>query len=235
MTPEAVFELCEITDASAQTRLADYVRLLLDENTRINLTATRDVGEFWSRHIVDSLAALPFIDPATTEKVADLGTGGGLPGIPLACVMPEVRFVLIDSTQKKIAALERIVAAMGIPNVEFVGDRAENIGRMPKYREKFEVVTTRAVGKVAQLVEWCSGLLAVDGQCLIYKLANGLDEELKAAEKAAAQCQLDFETAFEYDIPENDIRRALVIYSKVDALPARLPRPASAAKGKPLL
>lgn len=234
MTADELFELCAIEDADSRRRLQDYVWLLLDENTRINLTATREVGEFWSRHIADSLAILPLLDPETTQAVADLGTGGGLPGIPLACVLPDVRFVLIDSTKKKIAALARILEQMDLQNVELVAERVEDVGRDSQYREQFDVVTTRAVGKLAQLVEWCSGLTKVDGRCVVYKLAKGVQEEIDAARKAATLCKLDYENAFAYDIPENDIPRALVIYSKFETLPRRFPRPASVAKGKPL-
>jgi 16S rRNA (guanine527-N7)-methyltransferase len=221
-------------DAAAHARLARFVDALLQENERMNLTAIRSADGVWARHVVDSLAVLPLIDAVEPARIADVGSGGGVPGIPLACARPGIDFTLIDSTAKKMAAAKRMIDAVGLSNVRCEAERAEVLAHQPRFREKFDVVVARAVGALAPLVEWVAGLVRVEGQCWLFKSLNGLEAEIEAAREAARQCRLDLDDVFEYELPGDLGRRAVVIYSKVDTLPRDLPRPPWKAKGKPL-
>ena len=110
-------------------RLGRYLALLLDANTRFNLTAITDPNEAWMRHVLDSLTLLPLIASAEASRVIDVGSGGGLPGIPLAIAMPHVRFTLLEATGKKARFLNEAVQQLGLTNVEVVNDRAEAVGQ----------------------------------------------------------------------------------------------------------
>lgn len=221
-------------DQGAHTRLARFVDLLLEENQKLNLTGIKTVEGVWTRHIVDSLAALPLLDAMQPETIVDLGSGGGVPGLPLACARPDIRVTLIDATAKKIAAVQRIIDALPLTNAHPIAGRAEVLAHQPTSREQFDFLTARAVGALAPLLEWSAGLVRPEGQCCFYKSLNNLEAELEAAESAARACRLDYDATLIYALPGDLGERALVTYTKVDHLPKNLPRPPWRAKGRAL-
>lgn len=164
-------------------RLGRYLAMLLDETTRMNLTAIREPGEAWMKHIFDSLTLLPLLaDLPDGARVADVGSGGGAPGVPLAIVLPRVRFTLIESTGKKADFLRRCADALGLENVEVVADRAETVGQ-GDLRATFHAVTARAVGPIRVLAELTIPLLEVGGVALLIK-GQRAEEELEDARGA---------------------------------------------------
>src|SRR5690349_10333937 len=112
-------------DPGDVNRLGRYLAMLLEANTRFNLTAITDPAEAWSRHILDSLTLLPVMASLEAKSIIDIGSGGGLPGIPLAVVLPETRFTLVEATGKKARFLQDVVAGLKLDNVKVVCDRAE--------------------------------------------------------------------------------------------------------------
>jgi 16S rRNA (guanine527-N7)-methyltransferase len=165
-----------------------YVALLLDANRRLNLTRVVEPEAVARLHLLDSLAALPLLDELAPDSAVDLGSGGGVPGIPLALARPDARWLLVDSVGKKAAALRDFVGALGLPNVEVVADRAEVLGRHPAHRERHDAVVARACAALPVLVELALPLLRVGGQLIAWKgpLADG-DEELGRGRLAAGQ------------------------------------------------
>ncbi len=134
--------------------LQRYLQLLLEANERFNLTAVTDPVLAWTRHIQDSLSLVPFIVSAEARTLLDVGSGGGLPGIPLAIVLPDVQVTLLETTGKKAEFLRQTAATLGLRNVQVVQARAEDAGQdHHQYRERFDVVTSRAVGRLAMLLE----------------------------------------------------------------------------------
>lgn len=214
--------------------LERFLDLLAEENQRLNLTAIRDPEEAWPLHICDSLAAWAILDGLGPKSVADLGTGGGLPGLPLACVAPEVQFTLIDATRKKADAVRRMASALGLENVEVVWGRAEELGRNADFRERYDGLVARAVGKLPLLVEQAAGLLRVGGSGVFYKSVHAAEDEARTATSAATACGMDLADIVSYALPGGHGERAFVVYAKEAALRRNLPRPASVAKGKPL-
>ncbi|MEW6249731.1 MAG: 16S rRNA (guanine(527)-N(7))-methyltransferase RsmG [Planctomycetota bacterium] len=228
---------------AVRDRLAAFVRLLLAENERVNLTAIRAAPEAWVLHICDSLAVLPLLrrslevekDGAEAAgraglRLLDLGSGGGVPGIPLACVVPEVEVTLLDATRKKVAAVERIIGELGLPNAAGAWGRAELKAHEPEFRERFDVVCARAVARLPVLLEFAAGFVRPGGECWLYKSAAAAEGERAAAESAARICRLSYSGLHTYRLPGEADDRAILIYQKRANLPEHLPRPGQAGK-----
>jgi 16S rRNA (guanine527-N7)-methyltransferase len=178
-------------DAGDLDRLGLYLALLLDANTRFNLTAIRDPDEAWNRHILDSLTLVPYIASVGTRaggtgvapvRVADVGSGGGLPGIPLAIALPDVQFTLIEATGKKARFLDEVVAKLSLPNARVINERVETLGSDPggTHREQYDIVIARAVGRLPVLLELAVPLAKVGGHVLAMKGAKAQEEITKA-------------------------------------------------------
>lgn len=181
-------------EAGEIEKLGVFLAMLLDENARQNLTAVRDPDEAWDKHALDALTLMSVLaDLPDGAEVVDLGTGGGVPGIPLAVVMPRVRFTLVDATAKKTAFVSRAARAIGVTNVEVVTARAEQLGqdrgektgsgRAGGHRERYDAVIARAVGRLATLAELVVPLAKVGGLCALTKGARA-EEELEEAKQA---------------------------------------------------
>lgn len=162
-----------LTDA-AVAGLHRYLDLLLAVNERMNLTRITDRAEAEVLHVGDSLTLLPFL-PAGKIRLADIGSGGGLPGIPLAIARPDVAVTLIDSTQKKAAFLEAAAAELKLENVRVLAARSEQLRG-----HQYDVVTARALAAMDQLVKWCLPLVRPGGKLLAMKGPRGR-EELESA------------------------------------------------------
>ena len=152
--PEMFFEQIRALDITFDEgdvqRLGRYLALLLEANRHFNLTAVKDPGEAWMKHICDSLTLVPFIVSAGAHTVIDIGSGGGLPGAPLAIALPQMQFTLLEATGKKARFLQQTAAALDLSNVSVINDRAETIGRdREHHREHYDIVTARASC-------WCS-------------------------------------------------------------------------------
>ncbi|MGA1016811.1 MAG: 16S rRNA (guanine(527)-N(7))-methyltransferase RsmG [Phycisphaerales bacterium] len=175
-------------DEGDEHRLREFLRLLLEANRRMNLTAIRDPAEAWRRHILDGLS---LVGPLASVKsvasgpirVADLGSGGGVPGLVLACVMPAIEFTLIESTGKKARFLEQAASSLNLTNVLVSAERAETVGRDAIHRERFDAVIARAVGPLRVLIELALPLLRVGGVLLAVKGGRAA-EEVEASRKA---------------------------------------------------
>ena len=208
-----------------------YLDLLLAANEKMNLTRieTRDAAEVG--HIADSLTLLPYLPPEP-HRLADLGSGGGVPGIPLAIARPDVTVMLIESTQKKAAFLKETAAELGLKNVSVSSWRAEDVGNSNS-RETFDIVTARAVGALNFLVEWGLPLAKTGGKVLAMK-GPRIAEELPAAAKAIKL--LGGGPAIVHPVTSlpGITAHVIVEIQKIAKTNARYPRPASQAKGKPL-
>lgn len=148
--------------------LERYVALLLDANRRLNLTRVVSPTDVARLHLLDALAALPLLDAAGSTAI-DLGSGGGVPALPLAIVRPDVAWTLVDSVGKKAATLRSFVVELGLRNVDVVAERAELLGRDPAYRERFSLATARACAALPVLAELALPLVAVGGMLMAWK------------------------------------------------------------------
>jgi 16S rRNA (guanine527-N7)-methyltransferase len=149
-------------DAAQERALLAHLDLLDEWNQRMNLTAIRERPAQLTRHVLDSLTVRPYLQGA---RIADVGSGAGFPGIPLAVIEPQRHFALIESTGKKCRFLEHVCDALGLANVEVVQARAEACRPEPRY----DTVIARAVGPLADLVRYAGPLLATEGRLLAMK------------------------------------------------------------------
>jgi len=173
--------------AGALDRLEQYVALLLTANERVNLTRVVSPEAVARLHLLDALAALPILDRIDPRRAVDLGSGGGLPGIPLAVARPDVAWILVDSVGKKAAFLREAAAALELVNVTVAAERAESMGRDPHHRERAQLVTARACAPLPVLAELALPLLAIGGALVAWKgpLTDD-DPELRAGARALA-------------------------------------------------
>jgi 16S rRNA (guanine527-N7)-methyltransferase len=208
-------------------RLGAYLRVLLETNQAFNLTAVTDPDTAWSRHIEDSLSVLPWIAIAPDGPVADVGSGGGLPAIPLAIALPDRRFTLVEATGKKAAFLRDVAAELGLRNVQVEHARIEDFGQAPAARERFSVATSRALSRLPVLLELTLPLLAVRGHALAIKGEQAPDE---VAESARALELLGGEHMDCIRTPTGTIVRT----RKVRPTPKRYPRRPGEPKRAPL-
>lgn len=155
---------------NAEGRLLDYLDLLVRWNATYNLTAVRDPAEMVTRHLLDSLAILPFVSGAT---LADLGTGPGLPGIVLAIAAPGRAITLVDSNGKKVRFLREAIRSLKLEGVQAVQSRVEDV------QGQFDCITARAFATLADMLGWGGHLLAPDGRWLAMK-GRRPDDELEA-------------------------------------------------------
>jgi 16S rRNA (guanine527-N7)-methyltransferase len=205
-------------------RLGRYLALLLDANKSFNLTAIIDPSEAWPRHILDSLTLLPLLAQLPPgAAVIDVGSGGGLPGVPLAITLPQLRFTLLEATGKKAAFLASAAAALGLSNTAILNTRAERAGQDPAHRERYAAATARAVGSINILAELTIPFLtppegeAPSGRALLIK-GRKAPEEL--AEARQALYLLHAAAAGTIDTPTGKI----VILEKTRRTPRQYPR-----------
>lgn len=142
-----------ITDIQIR-HLSHFKELLLEWNKKINLVSRKSEENLWKGHISLSLSMLFAVEFRSGMRVLDLGTGGGFPGIPLAIMLPECSFVLLDSTQKKIVAVQSMIESLSLSNAQTVWGRAEEINRKPGYRASFDAVVARSVSNLSNLLDW---------------------------------------------------------------------------------
>ena len=222
------------TEPEAYARLARFVELLQRENQRLNLTAIRDVDAVWRLHVCESLALLPLVGELRARLLLDLGTGGGIPGVPLACVRNDLHVTLLDATRKKLDAVGRIVAELELSNVETLWGRAEILAHDETQREQYDAVTARAVAKLPTLVEYAAGFVRVGGQCWFPKSVDAVQREAEDARRAAEQCALQYVKTHRFRLPGEYGERAVVIYEKRGPLRKDLPRSPGRPRSTPL-
>jgi 16S rRNA (guanine527-N7)-methyltransferase len=159
----------EALPAEFAERAEAYAALLLRANQRLNLTRITEPHEVARLHLLDAVAEVTLLDTTGARSAVDLGSGGGIPGIPLAIARPDVRWLLVDSVGKKAAAMREFVDALGLANVSVVAERAETLGRSADHRERHDFVAARACAPLPVLAELATPLLAIGGTLLAWK------------------------------------------------------------------
>lgn len=167
-----------------EAQMAQYEQLAPlyeDWNSKINLISRKDMENFYEHHVLHSLAIAKYFDLLPGMKVMDIGTGGGFPGIPLAIMYPQTRFLLVDSIGKKIKVVQDVKEKLGLENVTAVNDRAENI------KDKFDVIVSRAVTQLPDFVKWCNGKLRITNDIeaggILYLKGGDIKDELRSVPK----------------------------------------------------
>lgn len=210
-----------------------FLDLLEAQNKTLNLISYKTREELEVKHWDDSLALLEVLELEPGQRVMDLGTGGGFPGIPLALQCPGAEFVLVDSVGKKVKAVQTMVKDLKLRNVTALNARFEELGRDPEYRECFGLVTARAVAALPTLLEYAAPFVCVHGMFVAYKSRDYL-EELEASKKAQSVLGLEFDGAVDYELDGGMGSRSLLIFRKMRALNAAYPRRVGVAGKRPI-
>lgn len=206
----------------------DYMDLLLEWNEKMNLTAITDPEEIILKHFVDSLTIA--YDIPKEASLVDVGTGAGFPGIPLKIYRKDIKVVLVDSLNKRINFLNEVIEKLKLEKIETIHSRAEEFGRNKKYRETFEIATSRAVANLSTLSEYLLPLVKKEGICICMK-GNEIKEELEKARKAIQLLGGKEIKQKEFTLPNSDMKRNIIILKKVEKTPAKYPRkPGTPAK-----
>lgn len=212
-------------------QLLEYLLLILEGLQSQRLVGEKSEPAIINKHLVDSLFPLSVLHFAG-GKMLDLGTGAGLPGIPLKIFLPWCPLYLLDANQRKIAFLRRAVKQLALPETYFLEGRAEEWGRRPGYREGFRYIVSRAVAKTAVLAELALPLTEAGGQVIFYKGPQGLVEDSQAA-GALAACGGVREQYWFYCLPTGE-QRSLFLYRKQSPTPPVYPRRVGIPAKRPL-
>ena len=214
-----------------------YYRALIDWNTRVNLTAITEYEEVQVKHFLDSLTVAAAIGPEIARKslrVIDVGTGAGMPGIPLKIVFRNIKLTLLEATGKKTKFLENMVAQLGLKDVAVVSGRAEETAHQPQFREQFDVVLSRAVASLPALAELTLPFCRINGYFVAQKKGD-ISDEIKQAQKAITLMGGRLREIKQVELEEFDDNRCLVIIDKVKATPARYPRRPGMPEKRPVI
>lgn len=206
-----------------------FIKLFEEYNAHTNLMSKNDVQKLREKHIPDCLAIKNFFEKYGLPKnIADIGTGGGFPSIPIALNFPEVEVFAIDSIAKKIKFVEMVKKELSLENLHPICTRIEDFEK----KEAFDVVTTRALADLRVIAEYSSPFVKNGGYFVAYK-SKGADEELSQAEKALKILGLDFVEKLDYDLAE-EAQRCLLVFKKVTNTPKIYPRKNNLARKNPL-
>ncbi len=211
--------------------MAGYGQMLLRANETTNLTAIRDPAAAARLHFLDSAALLTVADFSGNRAVADVGSGAGFPGVPLRILCPDIKLTCLDSVGKKMDFVRESCAALGLEDVQCIWGRAEE---QPQLRERFNIVTSRAVAELHLLAELCLPLVKVGGLFLAMKNPD-CGEEAARGDFAVRTLGGRIREIRRYEVPGADVTHAVVVVEKIKPTPEQYPRRWAQIKKKPLV
>ena len=212
----------ELTEKQFQ-QFIQYYELLVEKNKVMNLTGITEWEEVVQKHFLDSLSLVYAVDIEDGMKMLDLGTGAGFPGIPLKIAFPQIDIVLLDSLNKRIKFLQEVIDTLRLKKIKAIHGRAEEFAQKKEYREKFEVVVSRAVANLSTLSEYCIPFLEIGGAFISYK-SGEIQEELEQADRAILELGGSLASIETFKLPDSDVSRSLVMIEKEESTKKKYPR-----------
>lgn len=210
-------------------KMEQYAAFLVEYNEKVNLTAVTEGGEILRKHFLDSALLEKFGNIPENASLLDIGSGAGFPGVPLALVRPDLHITLLDSLNKRIVFLQQLCDLLGCSYTAMHG-RAELAAKTAEMREKFDVVTARAVAAMPALAEYSLPFVRVGGHWIAMK---GPNEPIKPAMQAIRMLGGALENTIEYSLPGGDAR-VIYVVKKISQTPTKYPRNSGQIKQKPL-
>lgn len=198
-----------------------YQNLLLEWNEKINLTAITEENDIIIKHFIDSMTVSKYFKG--NDKVIDVGTGAGFPGVPLKIVDKTLKITLLDSLNKRINYLNDVIEKLRFDNVETIHGRAEELSRNSKYREQYDVATARAVANLKTLSEYCLPFVKVGGYFVCMK-GSDIEEELSNAKSHIEVLGGKIEEIESFVLPDTDMKRNIIVIKKIKNTDKKYPR-----------
>lgn len=231
---QSVHQLLGVSLSPAQREsFQAYLTLLIERSRQFNLTAITHPAEIEIKHFLDSLTCLLVMSPQEGDRMVDVGSGAGFPGLPLKILYPEIRLTLIESNRKKSAFIQDVVEQLGLNQVDVVPRRVEQVGQDPDYRESFDWATARAVAKLPVLMEYLLPLLRVGGKAVAQKGDAG-PAEAQAAEASLLLLGGSLKQILPVELPSVAESRYVLLIEKVAGTPAKYPRRVGIPAKRPL-
>lgn len=208
-----------------------YYELLIEWNSFMNLTAITDEKEVLAKHFLDSVSLVLFEDvklikrikESDIKSVIDIGTGAGFPGIPLKIVFPDIKVTLLDSLNKRVKFLNKVIEDLDLKGIDAIHGRAEELAKKEEYREKYDLCVSRAVANLATLSEYCLPFVRVNKYFIPFK-SQKLDEEITYAKKCISVMGGKFLGKYKFILPGTDDERTFAYIKKVKSTPKKFPR-----------
>ena len=216
---------------SQETKFEKYMNILLDWNSKINLTAITEKEDIILKHFKDSLSVEKHIPSGA--KVIDVGTGAGFPGVPLKIVRNDISLTLLDSLNKRIKFLDELLKELDINDVETVHSRAEEAGHNKAYREQYDIAISRAVANLSVLSEYLLPFVKVGGYAICMKGLN-IEEELNNSKTAIKELGGEIERIENFKLETTDIERNIILIKKVKPISGKYPRKPGTPTNDPL-
>ncbi|MGN7358844.1 16S rRNA (guanine(527)-N(7))-methyltransferase RsmG [Paenibacillus sp. SAF-054] len=210
-----------------------YYRELVSWNEKMNLTGITDREQVYTKHFYDSISLAFYVDMNKMQSMADIGSGAGFPGIPLKICFPHLQLTIIDSLNKRINFLQHIVQETGLDRVQLLHGRAEDWARKQEHRDHYDLVTARAVAKLAVLNEFCLPYVKVGGVFAAMK-GSSPEEEVKEASRSLKELRGKLDRVEEFKLPVEESARHIIVIHKSAPTPAKYPRKVGTAIKMPL-
>ncbi len=212
----------EISDTQ-YTMFDTYMNMLIEWNKKMNLTAITNPQDIILKHFVDSITINTVIEQKDEINVIDVGTGAGFPGIPIKIVNPNMKITLLDSLNKRLVFLKELVETLNLDNIQCVHMRAEEAGKNPLFRQKYDYSFSRAVANLSLLAEYCLPFVNKGGKFISMK-GTDIKEEISTAKLIISKLGGEISEVKTIKIPFTDITHTLIIISKLSDTPTAYPR-----------
>ena len=230
--PASFLELCQSANVTLApetlSSLERYVALLLQQNRKFNLTSITDPDGVWRRHIMESLILQNWLGGA--KKAVDIGSGAGIPGIPLAIAQSQLAMTLVEVTQKKASFLRLVANSLNLANVEVQAERSETLARLPQHREVYDVALAKTVGPLSEVIELALPFLQVGGRLLAVK-GSSVQQEIAAAGRSLAELKGEIEAVEPLKVSEHLV---VVVVKKIAPTVFAYPRNPGVPHSSPL-
>ena len=208
-----------------------YMNLLQEWNEKINLTAIVEPYDVILKHFVDSITILNFI--RENDKIVDIGTGAGFPGIPIKIMKQGIKITLLDSLNKRIKFLDEVINKLKLEDIKTIHARAEEFGQAQEYREQFDIAVSRAVAPMNILLEYLLPTVKVGGKCICMK-GPEIEVEIENSSKALKILGGEIENVEKITLADTDIKRTIIIVRKNSQTPNKYPRNAGTPSKTPI-